>query len=90
MLVVAVSAVLSGQVLPSGQKATDVKSNEKKAIPELLATLAIKNCTVTIDAMGTQANIARAICDKEADYVLSVKDNQPLLTESKIECLSKT
>ena len=77
-----VSAFAAGSSIVIGQKATDVKSNEKKAIPELLATLAIKGCTVTIDAMGTQANIAQAICDKEADYVLAVKDNQPLLAES--------
>ena len=77
-----VSAFAAGSSVVIGQKATDVKSNEKKAIPELLATLAIKGCTVTIDAMGTQANIAQAICDKEADYVLAVKDNQPLLAES--------
>lgn len=77
-----VSAFATETAIVIGQKATDVKSNEKKAIPELLATLAIKGCTVTIDAMGTQANIAQTICDKEADYVLAVKDNQPLLAES--------
>jgi predicted transposase YbfD/YdcC len=77
-----VSAFATETAIVVGQKATDAKSNEKKAIPELLATLAIKGCTVTIDAMGTQANIAQAICDKEADYVLAVKDNQPLLAES--------
>jgi len=77
-----VSAFATETAIVVGQKATDSKSNEKKAIPELLATLAIKGCTVTIDAMGTQANIAQAICDKEADYVLAVKDNQPLLAES--------
>jgi predicted transposase YbfD/YdcC len=77
-----VSAFATETAIVIGQKATDVKSNEKTAIPELLATLAIKGCTVTIDAMGTQANIAQTICDKEADYVLAVKDNQPLLAES--------
>jgi predicted transposase YbfD/YdcC len=54
-----------------------VKSNEKTAIPELLATLALEGCIVTIDAMGTQANIAQAIRDRGADYILAVKDNQP-------------
>ena len=32
--------------------------------------------------MGTHGNIAQAIRDKEADYVLAVKDNQPKLAES--------
>jgi predicted transposase YbfD/YdcC len=34
---------------------------------------------VTIDAMGTHASIAQAIVDKEAGYVLALKDNQPRL-----------
>ena len=41
-----------------GQRATAEKSNEKTAIPESLATLALEGCIVTIDAIGTQANIA--------------------------------
>ncbi len=61
---------------------TAQKSNEKTAIPELLATLALEGCIVTIDAMGTQANIAQAIRDRGADYVLAVKDNQPILADS--------
>lgn len=32
--------------------------------------------------MGTQANIAQAIRARQADYVLAVKDNQPLLADS--------
>ena len=32
--------------------------------------------------MGTHSNIARAVRDKEADYILAVKDNQPKLAES--------
>jgi predicted transposase YbfD/YdcC len=77
-----VSAFAAGAGLVLGQRATAGKSNEKTAIPELLATLAPQGCVVTIDAMGTQANIAQVIRDKGADYVLAVKDNQPLLAES--------
>jgi len=77
-----VSAFAAGAGLVLGQRATAQKSNEKKAIPELLATLALEGCIVTIDAMGTQANIAQAIRDRGADYVLAVKDNQPTLGES--------
>ena len=65
-----------------GQRATAHKSNEKTAIPVLLQTLALEGCIVTIDAMGTQANIAQLISNKKADYVLAVKDNQPALAES--------
>jgi predicted transposase YbfD/YdcC len=77
-----VSAFAAGAGLVLGQRATAEKSNEKTAIPELLATLALEGCTVTIDAMGTQANIAQTIRDRGADYVLAVKDNQPKLAAS--------
>src|SRR5574344_541172 len=56
-----VSAFAAGAGLVLGQQATAAKSNEKTAIPELLATLALEGCIVTIDAMGTQPNIAQAI-----------------------------
>ena len=56
-----VSAFAAGAGLVLGQRATARKSNEKTAIPELLSTLALEGCIVTIDAMGTQANIAQAI-----------------------------
>ena len=41
-----------------GQKAVDEKSNEIKAIPDLLETIRIKGQVVIIDAMGTQKEIA--------------------------------
>lgn len=77
-----VSAFAAGAGLVLGQQATAVKSNEKTAIPELLATLALEGCIVTIDAMGTQPDIAQAIRDRGADHILSVKSNQPTLAES--------
>lgn len=36
---------------------------------------------VTIDAMGTQKEIAEKIIDKEADYILQVKENQETLLQ---------
>lgn len=77
-----VSAFAAGAGLVLGQRASAAKSNEKTAIPELLATLALEGGIVTLDAMGTQPSIAQAIRDRGADYILSVKDNQPLLAES--------
>jgi predicted transposase YbfD/YdcC len=58
-----------------GQVQTDKKSNEITAIPELLKLLSIKGCIVTIDAMGCQKAITKAIIDSEADYVLNLKSN---------------
>lgn len=64
-----------------GQKAVEEKSNEITAIPELLEKLQIKGQIVTIDAMGTQREIAEKIRNKRADYVLALKGNQRTLYE---------
>jgi len=77
-----VSAFATGARQVLGQEACAEKSNELTAIPVLLEALRLKGVIVTIDAMGTHANIAQAIRDQEADYVLAVKDNQPKLAES--------
>ena len=77
-----VSAFATEARLILGQEACAEKSNELTAIPVLLEALLLKGVIVTIDAMGTHSNIAQAIRDKEADYVLAVKDNQPKLAES--------
>ena len=58
-----------------GQVQTDKKSNEITAIPELLKLLSIQGCIVTIDAMGCQKAITKAIIDAQADYVLNLKSN---------------
>jgi predicted transposase YbfD/YdcC len=71
--------------LTLGQQATDEKSNEITAIPELLKLLSLKGCTVTIDAMGCQREIAAEIRAAQADYVLAVKQNQPHLFEDLVE-----
>lgn len=59
-----------------GQKKVDEKSNEITAIPQLLETIHIKGSVITIDAMGTQTEIAEKIREKRADYTLAVKENQ--------------
>lgn len=74
-----VSAWASDQNLVMGQVKTDIKSNEITAIPELLEMLTLKNALVSIDAMGCQKEIASKIISKKADYLLSVKRNQPVL-----------
>ena len=72
-------AVSSGIVL--GQRKVDGKTNEIKAIPELLRVLNVSGCIVTIDAMGCQKDIAKTIRDEKADYILRVKDNQSHLKQ---------
>jgi predicted transposase YbfD/YdcC len=71
-----VSAWAEENHLVLGQRTVEAKSNEITAIPKLLKVLAITGCIVTIDAIGTQTKIAKTIIDREADYLLSVKENQ--------------
>jgi len=76
-----VSAFSSECGLVLGQLTCEEKSNEITAIPKLLELLEIKGCIVTIDAMGTQTEIAEKITEKKADYILALKENQPTLYE---------
>lgn len=74
-----VSAWASEYRLMLGQVKVENKTNEIKAIPALLDLLDITGCIITIDAMGTQTEIARRIVEKGADYILSLKANHPTL-----------
>lgn len=76
-----VSAWANSNNLVLGQIKVADKSNEITAIPKLLQLLNLSGCIVTIDAMGTQKEIAAAIIGKEADYVLALKGNQENLKE---------
>ena len=76
-----VSAWACANRLVLGQVKVDDKSNEITAIPQLLRALEVSGCIVTIDAIGCQSEIAEMIIDKEADYVLSLKENQGHLFE---------
>ena len=74
-----VSAWATANQITLGQVVVDEKSNEITAIPRLLKILEISGSLVTLDAMGCQTEIAQAILDAKAHYVLAVKDNQPTL-----------
>lgn len=63
--------------LSLGQVQVDDKSNEITAIPALLRMLELGGALVSIDAMGCQKEIARAILQEGGDYLLAVKANQP-------------
>lgn len=64
-----------------GQKLVEEKTNEIRAIPELLDCLNIKGTIITTDAIGTQTAIVKKIRQKRADYVLALKANQGNLLE---------
>lgn len=74
-----VSAFAATSKLVLGQQKVDDKSNEITAIPKLLELLALEGMIVSIDAMGTQKEIANQIIDKKANYVLALKGNHSRL-----------
>jgi predicted transposase YbfD/YdcC len=76
-----VSAWAVSNRLVLGQKKVEGKSNEITALPELIQILDLAGCIVTIDAMGCQREIIKKIVEKDADYVIAVKKNQPTLYE---------
>lgn len=76
-----VSAWATANHLVLGQTKVDEKSNEITAIPKLLELLELNGCLVTIDAIGTQTEIAEQIVAKGGDYLLAVKENQGHLYE---------
>jgi predicted transposase YbfD/YdcC len=70
-----VSAWASDRGVTLGQVATDEKSNEITAIPQLLEILDLEEAIVTIDAAGCQKTIAAQIVQQGGDYVLALKGN---------------
>ena len=80
-----VSAWASANHLVLGQLRVNEQSNEITAIPELLGALDVSGCTVTIDAIGCQKEIAATVADRGADYVLALKQNQPQLYDDVTE-----
>jgi predicted transposase YbfD/YdcC len=74
-----VSAWASEEGVALGQVATDAKSNEITAIPQVLEQIELSDAIVTIDAMGCQKDIVQQIVAGGGDCVLAVKDNQPKL-----------
>lgn len=73
------SAFSSECGLVLGQLAYEEKSNKITSIPKSLKIMEIKGYIITIDAMGTQTDIAETIIDNEADYILALKENQKIL-----------
>lgn len=76
-----VSAWATANGLSLGQVQIGEKANEIVAIPTLLDLLVLKGCIVTLDAIGCQKTIVQQIREGEADYVVTVKGNQPGLAQ---------
>ena len=74
-----VSAWATEDGIALGQVATDAKSNEITAIPQLLEQIELAGTLITIDAMGCQKEIVEQVVTGGGDCVIAVKDNQPRL-----------
>jgi predicted transposase YbfD/YdcC len=70
------------------QEKVEEKSNEITAIPALLARLDVTGCLVSIDAMGAHKAIAGQIIEQKGNYLLSLKENHPILYERALENLT--
>lgn len=77
-----VTAYASASGLCLGQEGVRGKGNEIPAIKALLDTLYLKDCLVTIDAIGCQTEIAQKILHSKGDYLLAVKGNQEMLEKA--------
>lgn len=80
-----VSAWATNSNLVLRQIKVSEKSNEITAIPKLLELITVKGCTVTIDVMGCQQEIADKIIDQGANYILEEKGNQKQLYQDIID-----
>jgi predicted transposase YbfD/YdcC len=74
-----VSAWATEEGIALGQVATDAKSNEITAIPQLLEQIELAGALITIDAMGCQKEIVEQVVTGGGHCVIAVKENQPKL-----------
>ena len=71
-----VSTFVSENQITLGELVVDEKSNEIRAVPELLELIDVEGSIVTADAMNCQKEITKKISDNKADYVIGLKENQ--------------
>lgn len=80
-------SVLTAVCVPSqyylGSALVDQKTNEIPIAQQLFGQLNLQGRRVSLDALHTQTETARQlVLDHGADYLLTVKDNQPTLREN--------
>jgi predicted transposase YbfD/YdcC len=76
-----ISARLAEQWITLARQTVDGKSNEIPAMRELLELLDIEGRIITADAPRCRKGTAKAVIKDKGDYVLNVKDKQPMLKE---------
>lgn len=71
--------VLHGAGLTLAEASVDDKTNEIPVAESLLKRLCLKGCIVTVDALLTQRDVAKAILESKGNYLMPVKDNHRAL-----------
>ena len=74
-----ISAFVAENQITLGEISVNKKTNEITAVPELLELIDVEGAIVTADAMSCQKKIVQKITDKKADYIIGLKNNQPML-----------
>ena len=82
-----VSAFVAENQITLGEITTSEKSNEITAVPELLDLIDIEGAIVTADAMSCQSSIVKKIKEKNADFTITLKENQKELYEDAAQSL---
>lgn len=75
------NAMVSEHEICISEKRVDDKTNELTVLPAVIASMCIVGALVSVDAMGTHRNIARQILMQDGNYLMALKDNQPILKE---------
>lgn len=76
------SAVIHQEGIVIAQRPVGEETNEIPCLPPLLDGLPLQGVVVTADALHTQTETARYLVeDKHADYLFTVKENQPTLRQ---------
>lgn len=77
------SAISQNIGVTIAQREVDRKTNEIPELRNLLEPIDVKGRVISADAMHTQEDTARYIVkEKEADYIFTVKGNQPTLLDN--------
>jgi predicted transposase YbfD/YdcC len=84
-----VSVWMSAKGITLAQVPTDAKSNEITAIPQVLELIDVRGAVITIDAMGAQVGIVKAITERGGDVIVCLKGNQGNLHKAVSEFVEK-
>ncbi|MDE6548557.1 MAG: ISAs1 family transposase [Muribaculaceae bacterium] len=75
------NAMVSDYEICVEEERVEDKTNELTVLPSVIASLCIVGALVSVDAMGTHRNIAQQIIMQDGDYLMALKDNQPILKD---------